>query len=111
MAADGSGNFVVAWDSLFEDGSERGVFGTRFNSAGSPVGGEFQVNTFTTGDQIGPAVAAGAAGDFVVAWNSKYQDGSTYGVFGQRLSNWILIDGFELGDACAWSVAVGGGCP
>lgn len=111
MAADSSGNFVVAWDSLYQDGSHRGVFGKRFNAAGSPLGSEFQVNTFTTGDQIGPAVAAGAAGDFVVAWNSKYQDGSTYGVFGQRLSNWILIDGFELGDACAWSVAVGGGCP
>ncbi len=111
VAADGSGNFVVAWDSLFEDGSERGVFGTRYNSAGSPVGGEFQVNTFTTGDQIGPAVAADGAGNFVVAWTSRFQDGSTYGVFGQRLSNWILIDGLEAGDACGWSAAVGGGCP
>src|SRR5262249_38108800 len=51
-----------------------------------PVGGEFQVNTFTTGDQANAKVAFDAAGDFVVAWTSYQQDGSGPGVYGQRFS-------------------------
>ncbi len=110
VTADGSGNFVVAWYS-FGQNAYGDVFGQRFSSAGRPVGSEFQVNNYTTNSQVPSAVAADGAGNFVVAWTSYRQDGSTFGVFGQRLSNWILIDGFEAGDACAWSAAVGGGCP
>jgi hypothetical protein len=36
--------------------------------AAAPVGPEFQVNTYIAGDQIQPAVAADADGDFVVVW-------------------------------------------
>ena len=35
-----------------------------------PVGGEFQVNTYTTGRQAYPAVAAFVQGGFVVSWES-----------------------------------------
>ena len=114
VAADGSGNFVVVWGSWGgQDGSLSGVFGQRFSPAGHPVGSEFQVNSYTTNYQgrVFPALAVDGSGNFVVVWESRGQDGSNDGVFGQRLSNWVLIDGFELGDACAWSAAVGGGCP
>ncbi len=111
VAADGSGNFVVVWYGYGQNPSPGGVLGQRFSSAGSPVGSEFQVNTYMTDSQVPSAVAVDASGNFVVGWTSFHQDGSTFGVFGQRLSNWILIDGFEAGDACAWSAAVGGGCP
>ena len=50
-------------------------------------GPEFQVNTYTTYGQIRPSVAVSAAGDFVVVWESVGQDGSAYGVFGQRFDN------------------------
>ena len=33
-------------------------------------GGEFRVNTYTTGSQVQPAVAVGPDGNFVVAWQS-----------------------------------------
>ncbi len=49
-----------------------------------PVGEELQVNTYTTDDQLVPAIASGPAGDFVVVWASRGQDGSNYGIFGQR---------------------------
>jgi len=111
VAADGSGNFVVAWQNLGQEGSTWGVLGQRFNSAGSPVGSEFQVNTYTTDNQFVPAVAADGSGNFVVAWQSGLQDGSQYGVFGKRVRISIFSDGFDVGDACAWSAAVGGGCP
>ncbi len=87
VAADSSGNFVVAWNSLDEDGSSWGVFGQRFNSAGSPLGSEFQVNSYTTDAQWVPAVATDSSGNFLVAWSSNRQDGSSWGVFGQQFSS------------------------
>jgi hypothetical protein len=86
VAADPSGNFVVVWDSYLQDGSGFGIFGQRYSSGGAPLGPEFRVNTFTTAAQRRPAVAADGAGNFVVVWMSADQDGSGYGVFGQRYS-------------------------
>lgn len=76
--------FVVVWSSdPGEDGSARGVFSQRFDSSGNPLGGEFQVNTATTGNQDAPSVAMNASG-FVVVWQGAIQDGSGNGIFGQR---------------------------
>src|SRR5947199_350489 len=72
VAADGAGNFVVVWGSVVQDGSGTGVFGQRYSSSGAPQGPEFRVNTYTTGDQRSPSVAADAAGNFVVVWQSRY---------------------------------------
>jgi hypothetical protein len=84
-AADAAGRFVVVWNSYGQDGSLSGLFGQRYDSSGAPLGQEFRVNTYTTGQQGGgAAVAADAAGNFVVVWNSDGQDGSSFGVFGQR---------------------------
>jgi len=84
VATDGAGDFVVVWSSAGQDGSGYGIFGQRYDSTGLPVGSEFQVNTYTPGEQRFPAVAAGGAGSFVVVWESGAQNGSGYGIFGQR---------------------------
>ena len=84
VATDPAGNFVVVWTGS-PDGSLSGVFGQRYNSSGAPLGPEFRVNTYTSHIQIEPAVATDPAGDFVVAWSSKGQEGEyAFGVFGQR---------------------------
>jgi hypothetical protein len=88
VAMDGAGNFVVVWVTQEgQDGSLNGIFGQRYAASGAPLGGEFRVNTYTTGDQSSPSVAVGNAGDFVVVWRSFLQDGSNTGVFGQRYSS------------------------
>jgi hypothetical protein len=87
VAADSSGNFVVVWTSSTQDGSSYGVFGQRYAGSGAPLGPEFRVNTYSTGSQLDPAVAADPAGNFVVAWAGDLQDGSSYGVFGQRYAS------------------------
>ncbi len=46
------------------------IQGQRYDSDGAPVGDQFQVNTYTTGGQVGPAVAVDPHGDFVVVWTS-----------------------------------------
>jgi len=84
VAADASGNFVVAWMSDTLDGSAYGVFAQRYASAGAPLGPEFRVNTYTLNNQDRPAVAADPLGNFVVTWDSQLQDGSGLGVFAQR---------------------------
>ena len=50
------------------------------------VGAEFQVNSYTDGGQLRPAVASETNGDFVVVWNSP-QDGAGLGVFGRRFTS------------------------
>ncbi|MDV7338147.1 SPRY domain-containing protein [Terasakiella sp. A23] len=49
-----------------------------------PLGGETQVNTYTASAQVYPSVAALSDGGHVVAWQSNGQDGSMYGIYGQR---------------------------
>jgi hypothetical protein len=89
IAAEADGDFVVAWQSLNQDGAAGtglyGIFARRFSSAGAAQSGEVQVNVFTTGDQRDPAIAADDDGDFVVIWQSIDQDGSEAGVFARRI--------------------------
>lgn len=69
IAMDGNGHFVVVWSSYLQDGSSNGIFGQRFDSGCNPLGGEFQINTTTSGNQKEPSVAMDAAGNFVVTWH------------------------------------------
>jgi hypothetical protein len=87
VASDSAGNFIVAWESLGQDGSDTGIFAQRYASTGAPLGGEFRVNTQTGGDQGRPSVASDSAGNFVVAWQSFGQDGSDTGISAQRYAS------------------------
>ena len=93
VAASPSGGFVVVWESRGQDGSDGGVFAQRFGASGAPAGGEFRVNTYTTGWQGTPRVAAGANGRFVVVWASAGQDGSGPGVFGRVFDGGAAVTG------------------
>ncbi len=95
VAMDADGDFVVAWESNGQDGSGYGIYAQRYNAAGIAQGGEFQVNSFTTGNQRSPTVAMDADGDFVVTWASVGQDGSGYGVYAQRYSAGGVAQGGE----------------
>jgi hypothetical protein len=91
VAADASGNFVVAWESNYQDGSARGIYAQRYDSSGVRSGPEFRVNTFTPNNQFVPAVAADASGNFLVVWESP-QDGFNGGVFGQRYGQIVPVE-------------------
>lgn len=77
------GEFVVVWDSWFQDGSDRGVFAQRFDSNGNKIGIEFQVNQTSTNSQAKPKVKYLSDGKFIVIWESFNQDGSGYGMYGK----------------------------
>jgi hypothetical protein len=97
IASDPDGNFVVSWTSYGgQDGDSRGISARVFDSSTNPLAPEFQVNTFTTSDQVGSSVAFGHHGDVVVAWESWGQDAPAGpGVYAQRYSDLIFGDGFD----------------
>jgi len=79
VASDSAGNFVVVWQtggSAGMDTSGYSVQGQRYDASGSPIGGQLEVNTYTTANQFRPSVASDSAGNFVVAWESDGSAGS-----------------------------------
>ncbi|MEM7344608.1 MAG: hypothetical protein AAF485_10220, partial [Chloroflexota bacterium] len=84
VGMDADGNFVVAWQSDTQDGSNYGIYAQRYNVSGTAQGDEFKVNSYTTSYQTSPSIGMDAEGDFVVAWQSYTQDGSGFGIYAQR---------------------------
>ncbi|KAB2968934.1 MAG: hypothetical protein F9K18_02100 [Thermoanaerobaculia bacterium] len=110
IAADDRGHFVVAWASEASGGTDLGSFSIqarRFERDGAPYGGEFQVNSWTTGNQYYPSVAVDRGGNFVVTWTSATSgggDASGYSVQARRFDD-LFRDGFETGGTARWSLA------
>jgi len=84
VAMDSAGNFVVTWAS--SDGSNEGVWGRRYNSSGTAITGEFQVNTYTDRRQFYPAVGMNDGGAFAIAWRRWNHPTQEWLVCGQAYS-------------------------
>lgn len=74
------GRFLVVWQSGptsgsmpggGADGDRIGVSARRFDASGMAVGNEIVVNTYTTGRQGNPSVAADLTGNFLVSWSGE----------------------------------------
>ncbi|MFN3389359.1 MAG: hypothetical protein ACK40O_10540 [Allosphingosinicella sp.] len=83
IAALKDGGFVVTFTS--PDADDDGLFGQRYDAAGTRVGGEFQINTVTAGAQRPGAVAALDGGGFVALWQSN--EIGTGELFAQRFNS------------------------
>lgn len=83
-AAVADGGFIVTWETFGSDGDNGGVSARRFNPDGTAAGSEFTVNTYVVLRQGAPQVSTADDGSFVVVWEGEIQDGSGYGIFGQR---------------------------
>jgi hypothetical protein len=82
IAADPDGNFVVVWMA-----SQQGVsalHAQRFDASGSALGGEFLVNTSTSGIKTDPSLASDEDGNFVVSWTSRDLGGSESEILARR---------------------------
>ena len=80
-AMDSDGDFVITWASSGTPAGETDTAGLsiqaqRYNNGGIPQGAQFQVNAYTSDNQIYPAVSIDSDGDFVVVWQSDGSDGS-----------------------------------
>jgi hypothetical protein len=101
IATDANGNFVVVWESRYQDGDSYGVYGQRFDLYGRRVGDEFQVNVTTSGSQARANVAMDEAGNFIIVWNAG--DGDLEGIYARRyaangtpLSGEILVNAYTI---------------
>ncbi|MFS0517929.1 beta strand repeat-containing protein, partial [Nostoc sp. UIC 10607] len=95
IAMDADGDFVISWQSYYQDGSGYGIYAQRYNSSGVAQGSEFQVNTTITDSQYNPTIAMDADGDFVISWTSNGQDGSGYGIYAKRYNSAGVAQGSE----------------
>lgn len=71
---------VVTWT---ESGTE--IYGQLYNASHGAVGGNFHVNTTTSGNQTQSSVGMDSTGAFVVSWTGT--QGGTNDIFAQRFSN------------------------
>lgn len=93
-AADAEGNYVVTWQSYGQDGSGLGIYARRFDTTGLPLEDAFLVTNTTDGNQSHPDVAMDFDGNFIVTWQTAFQDGDGYGVYARRFG----ADGSAHGD-------------
>ena len=115
VGMDSGGNFVVVWQAYLGDTSGFGILGQKFDNSGSKIGEEFIVNTTTYSTQESPSISFGDNGGFFVTWESFLQDGSSYGIIGQRFdTQWnksggeFLINTYTDGSQTSPSAAIDG---
>lgn len=90
------GRFVIAWNG-FGTGDDDGVFVRSFAADGTAQGDEVLVNATVVGEQNDVDVDMNDSGDFLIAWNSRHQDGDSWGVFGQAFAAGGTRNGSEIG--------------
>ena len=77
---------AVYGEHISGEDADSDIFYRRFSLTGEPLTPAVRVNSYLPDWQIYPAVATAPNGDFIVTWSSDEQDGSHYGIFGQRFS-------------------------
>ena len=116
IAMRSSGEFIVVWQSLRQDGSFGGIFGRLFDPAGGALGGEFQVNSYTTHVQRDPYVAVDPSGRFVVTWQG-YRPGArqwdvwarTFDAAANAANEEFVVHSYTTGAQYGGSVGMDGG--
>lgn len=104
-----NGGFVVAWTSLFLDGTLDNIRARRYSPAGAAQGNEFAVNVYKPSYQLVPSVAGLTDGGFVITWASNGSSLSPtefgYGVLARRyrptgaaFGGEFSVNTFKLGD-------------
>lgn len=91
-----NGTFVVTWHSNGQDGNNYGVYAQIYANNGTEIGGEFLVNTTTTGAQQVPNVVALDYGNFMISWEgvstSEYIYGKIFDDKGNAISSEFLLN-------------------
>ncbi len=88
VACDAAGDFVVTWSEqdMINGQLDWNVWAQRYGASQTLVGTPFMVNTTTADVQAYSSVAMDALGGIVITWQSLNQDGSGWGVYGQRFN-------------------------
>ncbi|MCW8849614.1 MAG: hypothetical protein OQJ81_06495, partial [Melioribacteraceae bacterium] len=76
-----NGDFIVVWESWYQDDSDRGIYAQYFNNDGSKRGNEFLVNTSTEFSQCKPAVSFFDDNKYIIVWESWDESEKGYNLF------------------------------
>ncbi len=99
ISALSNNSFVVAWNSQHQDGSSYGIFARVFNGiTGNNITREFQVNTYTSGNQEYSSMSSLSDDSLVVAWSGE-GSGDKWGVYAKVINMTSLetiIDEFQI---------------
>jgi hypothetical protein len=88
VGMDPMGDFVIAWTSSGASTVQNGIFAQLYAPSATTGKGQFQVAAGTVNSMVqSPDVAMGGGGTFTIVWDNYGQDGSGWGVFGQRYAN------------------------
>ena len=96
IAMRGDGQFVVTWTSTGSSGNDasgQSIQARHFAADGTPMGPDIQVNSFTTGNQFRPAIAALEDDRYAVVWQGVSADDDV-GISGRRLGLVVIDDIF-----------------
>ncbi|HVT58231.1 MAG TPA: hypothetical protein VHR45_07510 [Thermoanaerobaculia bacterium] len=85
VAADALGRFVVAWDSLGQDGSGTAVLAQLYDNSGQPPPGvgKLQLNATTPGDQSFVSLGMSAGGNLPAVYQSQTPAGDASVILAQ----------------------------
>jgi hypothetical protein len=78
---------LILWGSYGQDGSDYSVYGRYYFNNGIAITDEFQINMYTNDDQSQASAAAIRNNQWVAAWHSNGQDGSSYGIYANIFIN------------------------
>jgi hypothetical protein len=94
IAGGTQGRFLIAYEG--GDGDGRGIFAQPYTAALAPIGSPVRVNTGTVLDQRRPAAAGDASGNYLVLWQSQFQDVKHARIFGQQVGAAGNLIGHEI---------------
>ena len=77
VAMDADGDFVVAWEDDKDGNGTYQLYARGFDAGGAERFDDRAVNTDSTGQQLAPAIAIDADGNFVAAWEDDV-DGNDF---------------------------------
>jgi len=110
ISSDAAGRFLIAWQSLNQDGSSWAVVQRLFTADGTPAADEAVVNTATRGPQILPVIAQRPAGDATILFSGGGEVSVTGE--GERQDSLFATDDFARPDSSdlgsGWAEAYGG---
>ena len=82
-----SGEFIIVWESWFQDGSGRGIYGQIFDEVANKKGKEFLINTTVEFSQAKPKVKYLNNGNIIVVWESWNETQKGYDLFAKIFDN------------------------
>jgi hypothetical protein len=80
-------DYLAVWTSQGQAASLTGVCGQFIHDNGALVGGEFQVNTTTTSEQMQPVVASDGVNQFLAVWSGYTGNPYSFDLSAQRYIN------------------------